>query len=209
MPKRAMLIGLAMVLGWVVIALYAGSPAGAAAPAPTVLRAQRFVVVTPSGKEAAEFGYKDGAVRLRIPAAIGEAGVVVGRYAKEGWCGLALFDAAGKPRIEVQQTQKGGPAINLYDAEHRLRFQVSMGATPSEVAINVLDGSGKLQLACGADAAGRPSIALLGQDGISTRVVLYVDRDETGHLVLKDGTGRVRFEVPSGASRSTENKTSP
>jgi hypothetical protein len=77
--------------------VYAAGKASAEAPAATVVRAQRFVLVDSEGRERAELGLVQGGPCLR------------------------LLDNDGKPRAALMLASDGSPQLSLKDGNSQVR----------------------------------------------------------------------------------------
>ena len=161
-----------------------------------IVRAKKFIVVDDEGKAVGELGIEKGAVRLRIPAKIGQPGVAVGSYPENNWTGISLFDSRGHTLASLMQVEGKPPGLLFFDHKHRPRLTCSLGENQA-AAFNVYDEKGKSRLYFGLDEAGRPSFMVLGPEEQEAGV-LYSGPSGNGGLVVRDDRGRVIKYIGKG-----------
>src|SRR5271155_4319341 len=195
--------------------IFAARTVDAAAAAPRMVTAQKFMLVDRHGKTRGEFNVaRAGVAQIAVFDGTGtlRAGLAVG---SDGAPALGIYGNDGKPRAEVGLTNSVARVV-LFDAD--ATPQATIGVAPDgQSGIGLMDKDGNpraslivepdgtptLRLAdqnrgrVGIDITpdGRPGLALLGTDG-KTRAALTVNADGVGALTLFDPSGNPVNSVP-------------
>lgn len=194
---------------------FAARSVDAAAAAPRMVTAQKFMLVDRHGKTRGEFNITpkgvaevaiyDGTGTLRAGLGVGADGApALGIYGNDGKprtevgltagvARLVLFDANAQPQATIGVAPDGQSGLGLMDKEGNSRASIIVAA----------DGTPTLRLAdphrarVGLDVTpdGLPGLALLGADG-KTRASLTLNADGAGALTLFDAGGNAANSVP-------------
>ncbi len=195
--------------------IFAARAVDAAASAPRMITAQKFMLVDAHGATRGEFNVTHkGVAQLAVFDGSGtlRAGLGVGT---DGAPALGIYGHDGKPRIEVGLTNSVARVV-LFDAN--TTAQATLGVAPDgQSGLGLMDkdgnprasiivnpnGSPTLRLAdehrsrVGLDVTpdGLPGLALLGADG-KTRASVTLNADGAGALTLFDANGNANSSVP-------------
>ncbi|HKN12001.1 MAG TPA: hypothetical protein VJX68_02305 [Candidatus Binatus sp.] len=195
--------------------IFAARTVDAAAAAPRMITAQKFMLVDSRGKTRGEFNVtKKGVAQIAVFDGSGtlRAGLGVG---SEGAPALGIYGIDGKPRIEVGLTRSVARVV-LFDQS--AKPQATLGVAPDgQSGIGLMDKAGNPRASIivatdgtptlrlgdenrgriGMDLTpdGRPGLALIGTDG-KTRASLTLNTDGAGALTLFDASGSPVNSVP-------------
>ena len=195
--------------------IFAARAVDAAAAAPKMMTAQKFMLVDAKGNTRGEFNVTSkGVAQLAVFDGTGtlRAGLGVG---VDGAPALGIYGHDGKPRVEVGLTT-GVARVVLFDVN--ATPQATLGVSPDgQSGLGLMDkngnprasivvnpnGSPTLRLAdehrarVGLDVTpdGLPGLALINSDG-KTRASLTLNADGAGALTLFDANGNANSSVP-------------
>ena len=194
---------------------FAARTVDAAAAAPKMVTAQKFMLVDSRGKTRGEFNVtRKGVAQLAVFDGTGalRAGLGVGA---DGAPALGIYGHDGKPRVEVGLNQSVARVV-LFDAN--AKPQATLGVSPDgQSGLGLMDKAGNPRASMivetdgtpmlrfadehrgriGLDMTpdGRPGLALLGPDG-KTRASVTLNTDGAGALTLFDANGTAINSVP-------------
>jgi hypothetical protein len=194
---------------------FAARSVDAAAAAPKIVTAQKFMLVDRHGKTRGEFNVTArGVAEVAVYDGTGtlRAGLGVGI---DGAPALGIYGRDGKPRAEVGLTNSVARLV-LFDAN--AQPQATLGVAPdgqSGLGLMDKDGNSRASIIVASDGAptlrmadphharigldvtpdGLPGLALLGSDG-KTRASLTLNNDGAGALTLFDASGNAVNSVP-------------
>ena len=156
------------------------------------VRAERFVLVDPSGRERAVIEIDDKAPTLLLFDKQGRARIGLATGEQSG-SGLVIFDEDGKKRAQVGLTSAGEAALNLGDAANPQR--ISLLAGPDGNPVVTISGAKALVTIAGPNAESSARLAFVEGQGPGLTL-----SDESGAiraaLVISQGRPMLRLSGP-------------
>ena len=167
--------------------IFAARTVDAAANAPKLITAQRFMLVDSHGKTRGEFN-----------------------VTRRGVAQVAVFDGAGALRAGLGVGSNGAPALGIYGNDGKPRIEV--GLTNSVARVVLFDANAKPQATIGVAPDGQSGLGLMDKSG-NPRASIIVETDGTPTLRLGDAKhGRIGMDLtpdgrPGLALIGTDGKT--
>lgn len=198
-------------------ALSAMLAAGALRSVPTLVQAERFEVIDPSGERVASIGWNsaggvleiynaDGGSVAAIESQASDRGGVVRTFDGSGQMlvrlgattigqgTLTTFNASGEDLVRIGATTTGAGAIRTLNG--RGQSLVRLGATINgQGMLSTFSGNGQDLVRLGATATGQGMVTTLGSDG-QDLVRLGAERAGHGTIDILDRSGRLRRTLP-------------
>ena len=219
MKERIGLVTLTLVAALVGGALsgyfFAARTVDAAAAAPKLVTAQKFMLVDRHGKTrgvfnvtpkgVAEIAVYDGTGTLRAGLGVGAEGApALGLYGRDGKpsaevgltrgvARVVLFGENGKPQASLGVAPDGQSGLGLMDKEGNPRASIIVQTDGTPTLRLADEHRGRIGMDMTPD--GRPGLALVGNDG-KTRASLTLNTDGAGARTLFNAAGNAENSIP-------------